>query len=471
MSRQNAIARAAAYFDEGRFFEELSRRVAIPSESENEDRVGEIAAYLTEEMTPSLERLGFECRLLPNQESERTPFLFAQRIEDLDRPTVLIYGHGDVVRGLNENWRQGLSPWRLQKEGERWYGRGAADNKGQHTINIGALAAVLAERGSLGFNPKILIEMGEEIGSPGLHGMCEQEKDLLAADVLIASEGPRLSPDRPTIFTGNRGMVNFDMAVDLREGGHHSGNWGGLLANPAVILAHALVSIVGRHGQILVPEIRPDGIPEAVRRALADIAVTDQGEPQIDPNWGEPELSLAEKVYGWNTFEVLSFITGNPENPVNAIPPRAVAHCQIRFVVGKDPHQFLPDLRRHLDEHGFHEVKISLAHKGIFQATRVASENPWVRWGAESIERSSGQRPVVLPNVGGSLPNDAFTDILGMPTLWVPHSYPGCSQHAPNEHLLEMIAREGLKIMTGLFWDLGGTTFRCECHSIDGSAR
>jgi len=455
MSRQNAIARAAAYFDEGRFFEELSRRVAIPTESENEDRVVEIDAYLTEEMTPSLEKLGYQCRLFPNQESERTPFLFTQRIEDPHRPTVLIYGHGDVVRGLDENWRQGLSPWRLQKEGERWYGRGAADNKGQHTINIAAVAVVLAERGSLGFNSKILIEMGEEIGSPGLHGICEQEKDLLAADVLIASDGPRLAPDRPTIFTGNRGMVNFDMTVDLREDGHHSGNWGGLLSNPAVILAHALASIVGRHGQILVPEIRPDDIPESVRRALADIVVTDQGGPEIDPNWGEPDLSLAEKVYGWNTFEVLSFITGNPDNPVNAIPPRAVAHCQIRFVVGKDPHQFLPALRRHLDEHGFHEVKVSLAHKGIFQATRVASENPWVHWAAESIERTSGQKPAVLPNLGGSLPNDAFTDILGLPTIWVPHSYGGCSQHAPNEHLLETIAREGLKIMTGLFWDLG----------------
>jgi len=132
-----------------------------------------------------------------------------------------------------------------------------------------------------------------------------------------------------------------------------------------------------------------------------------------------------------------------------------VAHCQIRFVVGKDPHQFLPALQRHLDEHGFHEVKVSLAHKGILQATRVAPENPWVRWAAESIERTSGQKPVILANVGGSLPNDAFTDILGMPTVWVPHSYAGCSAHAPNEHLLEMIAREGLKIMTGLFWDLG----------------
>jgi hypothetical protein len=61
----------------------------------------------------------------------------------------------------------------------------------------------------------------------------------------------------------------------------------------------------------------------------------------------------------------------------------------------------------------------------------------------------------MLPNLGASLPNDVFTDIIGMPTVWVPHSYPACSQHAPNEHLLASIARDGLRLMTGLFWDIG----------------
>jgi len=78
-----------------------------------------------------------------------------------------------------------------------------------------------------------------------------------------------------------------------------------------------------------------------------------------------------------------------------------------------------------------------------------------VRWASASIERTLGRAPAVLPNLGGSLPNDCFADVLELPTVWVPHSYPACSQHAPNEHLLAPVAREGLLMMTGLFWDLG----------------
>ncbi|HEY5307840.1 MAG TPA: M20 peptidase family dipeptidase, partial [Casimicrobiaceae bacterium] len=68
---------------------------------------------------------------------------------------------------------------------------------------------------------------------------------------------------------------------------------------------------------------------------------------------------------------------------------------------------------------------------------------------------TTGAPPVILPNLGGSLPNDCFAEVLGLPTVWIPHSYPACSQHAPNEHMLASIAREGLLVMTGLFWDLG----------------
>ena len=72
-----------------------------------------------------------------------------------------------------------------------------------------------------------------------------------------------------------------------------------------------------------------------------------------------------------------------------------------------------------------------------------------------SLERTTGHKPVILPNLGGSLPNDIFVDVLKLKTIWIPHSYAGCSQHGPNEHLLAPIAREGLGIMAGLFWDLG----------------
>jgi acetylornithine deacetylase/succinyl-diaminopimelate desuccinylase-like protein len=455
LSRDRVIAWAAQYFDEGRFFEELARRVAIPTESQNPARDAELRAYLDDEIAPTLSAMGYACRRLENPKVSRMPFLLAERSEGAGRPTVLTYGHGDVVRGMEGEWRDGLDPWRLTREGERWYGRGTADNKGQHSINIAGLAAVLAVKGSLGFSSKILIETGEEMGSPGLHDVAEQHVDALRADVLVGSDGPRLLTERATLFTGSRGSFNFDMSVRLREGGHHSGNWGGLLANPGVILAHAIASIVSKTGRVLVPEILPQGIPASIRRVLADCPVERLDGPAIDPTWGESGLTPAEKVFAWNTFEVLAFTAGDPQHPANAIPPQARATCQVRYVAGTDPRQLLPALRRHLDARGFSMVALSPRRDEYFSATRLDPENPWVKWAAGSIQRTIGQPPTILPNIGGTLPNEVFAEILGMPTLWIPHSYTACSQHAPDEHLLAPIAREGLRIMAGLFWDLG----------------
>jgi acetylornithine deacetylase/succinyl-diaminopimelate desuccinylase-like protein len=455
MSRDAAITETTRYFDTGGFAADLARRIAIPTESQNPDRGRELRAYLEAEMQPSLEALGCRCEVLENPK-EGGPFLFAERIEDTSLPTVFSYGHGDVIRGLEPQWREGLSPWRLHQEGERWYGRGTADNKGQHSINLGALAAVLKTRGRLGFNLKLLIETGEETGSPGLRELCAANKERFRADALIASDGPRLDPGRPTIFLGARGAMNFDLEVEFRQGGHHSGNWGGLLANPGIVLAHALATITSAKGAIRIPEWKPKTLPNSVRVALADCRPTGgEDAPTIDSDWGEPGLSPAERVYGWCSFEVLAFKTGNPENPVNAIPPKASATCQIRFVVGTDPESFLPALRRHLDAHGFPMVAIKPWKKAYFAATRLDPDDPWVRWAAASIERTSGQQPAILPNLGGSLPNDIFADLLGLKTVWIPHSYAGCSQHAPNEHLLAPLAREGLRLMAGVWWDLG----------------
>ncbi len=83
---------------------------------------------------------------------------------------------------------------------------------------------------------------------------------------------------------------------------------------------------------------------------------------------------------------------------------------------------------------------------------------------------TAGRAPAILPNLGGSLPNDCFADVLGLPTVWVPHSYPACSQHAPNEHLLGSVAREGLAIMTGIFWDLGRIRIRI-CGASSAATR
>ncbi|HXX04499.1 MAG TPA: M20/M25/M40 family metallo-hydrolase, partial [Xanthobacteraceae bacterium] len=170
MSRTNAIARAHAYFDGGGFLADLTRRVAIPSSSQEPERAGALRSYLVDEIVPTLERLGFTCRVLDNPLGP--PVLAAEHMENPEFVTALVYGHGDTIRGFDDLWRPGLAPWQVVVEGERIYGRGTADNKGQHTVNIGALAAVLQERGALGFNCKILIEMAEELGSVGLREVC-----------------------------------------------------------------------------------------------------------------------------------------------------------------------------------------------------------------------------------------------------------------------------------------------------------
>lgn len=455
MTRAQAIAHAQNYFDSGLFKSDLSRLVAMPTESQNPERAPILSEYLEKEMRPLLESLGFTCTIL-NHPRARGPFLLAQRIEHESLPTIFGYGHGDVIRGLDKQWSEGLSPWTLTERDGRWYGRGVVDNKGQHVININALKAVIETRGKLGFNVKYLIEMGEESGSPGLRDLCIEQKELFKADILIASDGPRLNADRPTVFLGARGVITFDLEIVAREGGHHSGNWGGILSDPAIQLAHAIASIASPTGQIRIPEWVPRELPRAVREALSDCEI-DGGPngPEIDPTWGEAGLSPAEQVFGWCSFDVLAMKSGVPETPVNAVPPSAWARCGLRFTVDIKPEEVIPALRRHLERHGFGMVKVTAGESERFDATRLDPEDPWVRFTLDSIAESTGKKPALLPNLGGSLPNDIFAYDLGLRTIWVPHSYPGCSQHAPDEHLPIAIIREALGLMAGLYWDIG----------------
>lgn len=446
---------AAARFDRGEVLADLAALVARPTESQRgADALPELRAYLTEAMVPRLAPLGFDCRIVENPVPGAPPFLIARRVEDPARPTVLIYGHGDVIRAQAEDWRAGLSPFRLVAEGDRLYGRGTADNKVQHLVNITALACLLEAEGRLGFNATLLIEMGEEAGSPGLRALCAQERAALAADVLIASDGPRLSPDRTTIFTGARGGLTFDLVADLRVGAHHSGNFGGLIADPAILLAQAIAVITDVNGALRIPEWRPTSLTPRIREVIAALPPVEAGFA-LDPDWGEPGLSPQERVFGWNSFAVLAMTAGRPEAPVNAIAGSARATCQLRYVVGTEPDALLPALRRHLDAQGLQRVAVRAVAQGAFPATRLDPDHPWVKFTARVLEAATGLPPHILPNLGGSLPNDCFADELGLPTVWIPHSYAGCNQHAPDEHALASLTRQALLAMTALFQEIG----------------
>lgn len=455
-SREGAVARAARQFDDGAFEEGLARLVAHPTQSQLPDSHPDLLRYFSEIIAPELDPYGFKLDILDNPEPGAGPVLIAERHEDDDRPTVLIYGHGDVVVGQDARWQAGLKPWSLTRDGDQLYGRGTADNKGQHWINISGLRAVIAERGALGFNCKILLESDEEVGSRGLREFCRIHRDRLSADVLIASDGPRLDPARATVVLGSRGIINFELALKLRDGAHHSGNWGGLIRDPGIVLTHAIASLTDIRGQIAVPEWRPDSLTSDIRELLARVTVSGgENAPEIDRDWGEADLTPEERVYGWNSFAVLALDLGAPENPQNAIQPEAKAVCQLRYVVGTDPDDILPALRRHLDAHGFEDVTVTPTRMSGMRATRSDPNNAWVQLAMRSIGETIGGEAALIPNIGGGIPNDIFAEDMGLPTVWVPHSYAGCNQHAPDEHMLAPVAREALQVMAGLFWDIG----------------
>jgi acetylornithine deacetylase/succinyl-diaminopimelate desuccinylase-like protein len=368
---------------------------------------------------------------------------------------VLMYGHGDVVNGMEGEWRDDLNPWRTTTSGNRVYGRGTADNKGQHSINLAALRAVRETRGGrLGFNAKFIVETGEEIGSPDLRQLCESLRDELKADLFLASDGPRLAADRPTIFLGCRGGLRIHLDVNLRGGSHHSGNWGGVLANPATILASAIATLVDGQGRLVVDELKPPRLSNQIRSTLADVKIEPMpDEPALSEHWGEEGLSAAERLYAWNTLEVLAISSGDIEKTANAIPGKAQAVMQLRFVVGTKVDRAVDAIKARLHARGFPMVEVRATQS--FAASRTNFDSPWINWAAGSIQQTSGKAPAILPNFGGSLPNDVFSEGLGLPTIWVPHSYPGCSQHAPDEHILLDVTEEALGLMAGLFWDLG----------------
>jgi acetylornithine deacetylase/succinyl-diaminopimelate desuccinylase-like protein len=454
MTRADAVARARGYLHSGEFLRELDRRVAYQTESQNPERRDCLRAYLEAELQPAFSQLDFSTRLIESP-TGNNPYLLAQYREDSSAPTVLMYGHGDVVDGMVGEWRDGLNPWRTTTSGNRVYGRGTADNKGQHSINLAALRAVRETRGGrLGFNANFIIETGEEIGSPDLREVCLSLRDELKADLFLASDGPRLAADRPTIFLGCRGGLRIHLDVTLRDGSHHSGNWGGVLANPATILAGAIATLVDGQGRLLLDELKPPRLSNQIRSALADVKIEPTpDEPPLSENWGEEGLSAAERLYGWNTLEVLAVSSGNVDTAANAIPGKARAVLQLRFVVGTKADAAVDVIRAHLQDQGFPMVEVRATQS--FAASRTDFDSPWINWAAQSIRQTSGKTPAVLPNFGGSLPNDVFSEGLGLPTIWVPHSYPGCSQHAPDEHILLSVTEEALGIMAGLFWDLG----------------
>ena len=383
-----------------------------------------LRAYLADEIAPSFARLGFDERDRRQSGPRRAgPDRRAARAGR--GATVFGYGHGDVIRGLEPQWREGLSPWQLQPQGERLYGRGTADNKGQHTINMAALDCVLQTRGRLGFNAKFLIETGEEIGSPGL------------ARGLPAVQGParRRRADRL-----RRAAPRAGAADDLSRRARRD-------------------------------EFRPDRRPARGRpsfRQLGRAARQSRRDPgaragddhhaeRRDPGARMGARRTCRTRCAWRSPTARSRAARTRPRSTRIGASRGSARAR-RSTAGAASRCWPspPATRRTRSTRSRRGPRRPARSASSSASTRriscrrcaAISTRTAFRWCGSSAGRrrisrrrgsiptipgcagprprsrqTTGKKPAILPNLGGSLPNDIFADDLGLPTVWVPHSY------------------------------------------------
>lgn len=445
----------ADYIASGRLLDDLARRVAVRTVSSDPGSADELRAYLERHIAPDLDAMGFAHSIVEEPDIGRLPYLIARRHEGDGLPTLLLYGHGDVVRADTGTWTASPEPWVLTRRGDRLYGRGTADNKGQHSVNLAALSIVLALKGRLGFNVVLLMEMGEECGSPGFEEFCRRHRESLRADILVASDGPRWSRHRPTLFLGARGIIDIEIDIRLRDRAYHNGNWGGWLSNAGAVLVQALDVLIDRRGRPRLEALATPAPARAYEPIFDRLTVEPEaGLPGPQEDWGDAQGSPAARLLNRNNAEIIAIEHNTFDKPVYAIGPSARALLQISYLPETDPGTFAPAINAALRAAGI-EGASARATGFHMPASRTAPDHPLVGWAAASIGRWSGKEADLLPNFGGALPNWVFRDVLGVETLWIPHSYNGCAQHEPDEHALESILNEGLLVMAGLFLDIG----------------
>jgi acetylornithine deacetylase/succinyl-diaminopimelate desuccinylase-like protein len=252
--------RADAHLDE------LVRYVAIPSVSAEDRGVREAAAHIR----ARAESWGLSSTLL--ETAGQPAVLLRGPAVGPAAPRVLIYGHYDVQpAGAADSWL--FEPFQATVHDGRIYGRGTADNKGQHLAHLFALESWLRLHGSLPCNVTVLLDGEEEVGSPNLADLVRRHRDLLACDLVVWSDGPMHQSGRATMNLGVRGIVQFELLARGADVDLHSGNWGGVARNPAWELVRLLASMKDSSGQITIDGLTRDVQPISAAERQPSIGV------------------------------------------------------------------------------------------------------------------------------------------------------------------------------------------------------
>jgi acetylornithine deacetylase/succinyl-diaminopimelate desuccinylase-like protein len=318
------------------------------------------------------------------------------------------------------------------------YARGVGDNKGQHFAQILALESLLAVNGQLPCNVKVLLEGEEETGSPHIADFIRANHDALQADLVITSDGPVHESGRSQIVCGVRGVLSIELRARGANRDLHSGNWGGVAPNPIWTLVHLLATMKNARGEVTIEGFYDRVLPltEREREALAqlpvDVAEVKQslGLTQLD----QPlERGFYERLSAWPTFTI-NGIHGGYGGPGSktVLPHEVFAKCDIRLVEAQTPDEIFEKVRAHVQKHAPH---VELIRQGSMLPSKTPLDSPFLEPIRQGIIVAQGEAPLLLPAVGGSLPDYVFTKILGIPAFTVPYANADEANHAPNENM------------------------------------
>ena len=417
-----------------RFLDELLELLRIPSisaKNENKADMQRCAALVQQRL---LEAGADKAEVY---ETDGHPVVYAEKITDSSKPTVLVYGHYDVQPADPlELWHSG--PFEPVVQDGKIFARGACDDKGQFYMHVKAFETMV-KTGTLDTNIKFIIEGEEEIGSPNLAKFVVANKELLKADVILISDTAMLSMENPSLDVGVRGLSYIEVEVTGANRDLHSGVYGGAVANPITILSQLIASCHDQNNHITIPGFYDDVIdatPEE-RKLMANAPYDEalyKADLGLQEVWGEAGYSTHERTGTRPTLEVNGIWGGyTGEGAKTVLPSKAYAKISARLV----PRQSSEVITRKLLDY-FRErapagvtVKAEEHHGGEPYMTPISS--PAYQAASRAIETTFGKQPIPVRG-GGSIPICAlFEQELHNEIVFMGFGLDSDNLHSPNE--------------------------------------
>jgi acetylornithine deacetylase/succinyl-diaminopimelate desuccinylase-like protein len=389
------------------------------------------------------------------------PIVYAEAGPKDAKFTWLLYGHYDVYPAdeKQEGWK--TRPFEPVVEGDRIWGRGTGDNKGQHLAMLSAIALWRELHGELPIRVKVILEGDEETGSVPLPKFVEANRARLAADLCCYSDGPMYPNDQPALLMGVRGILGLEFVSQGAKRNLHSGNFGGVAPNPTLDLIHLLAEMVDRDGRLQVPgagdaDVAVDAADLAAVRALQVDHAGFRESVGAEPTTGADDALFHERLMLRPAFNVSGFAAGyTGAGQKSIIYKEASAKADLRLVGTQEPLEVLEAIQRFARERGYHGIEIRAIK--TTPPSRTPLDHPLVPLVKDAVAKGFGRAPVVVPALGGTTPDYVFTRLLGLPSIVVPLAPYDENNHAPNEstkvslylagvrtglHLIEAFARQ-----------------------------